>query len=94
MVLYNEWLTYTATALSWPDLGDSTDNSVRVLFVADPQILSLLSDSEPDFPLSLITIWDADRYVLDYFCVEEITQHSVLPKSWQDLFFSQPIFLK
>ncbi|KAG0712667.1 Metallophosphoesterase 1 [Chionoecetes opilio] len=63
VVVYNEWFTYTATTLSWPDLGGSSDDSVRVLFAADPQILSLLSDSEPEFPLNLITIWDANRFV-------------------------------
>lgn len=65
VVLFNEWLMYAASSLSWPTLPTPSDNHVRVLFAADPQILSLLSDSEPKFPLSLITIWDADRYVLD-----------------------------
>ncbi|XP_050720946.1 uncharacterized protein LOC127000863 isoform X4 [Eriocheir sinensis] len=63
VVLFNEWLTYAASSLSWPSLHTPSDEHVRVLFAADPQILSLLSDSEPIFPLSLITIWDADRFV-------------------------------
>lgn len=66
VVLFNEWLTYAASSLSWPSLHTPGDEHVRVLFAADPQILSLLSDSEPIFPLSLITIWDADRYVIDF----------------------------
>lgn len=63
VVLYNEWLTYAATTLNWPHLAAPSEDSVRLLLVADPQILSQISDSEPVFPLSLITIWDADRYV-------------------------------
>lgn len=65
VVLFNEWLVYAATSFGWPNLRTSGDEHVRVLFAADPQILSLLSSSEPNFPLSLITVWDADRYVFD-----------------------------
>lgn len=73
VVVYNEWLTYAATTLSWPHLATPSEDSVRLLLVADPQILSLISDSEPIFPLSLITIWDADRYVLGHHFEETLS---------------------
>ncbi|KAK4299023.1 hypothetical protein Pmani_028660 [Petrolisthes manimaculis] len=63
VVLVNEWLSYTFTAVRWPSVPSTQGDSVRVLFAADPQILSFQSDSEPAFPLNLVTIWDADRFV-------------------------------
>ncbi|XP_068211355.1 metallophosphoesterase 1 homolog [Palaemon carinicauda] len=60
-ILFNEWLMYVVKALRWPDITDIEEDNVRVLIAADPQILS--TDTEPHFPLNLLTTWDADRFV-------------------------------
>lgn len=63
VVMVNEWLSYIFTAVRWPSVPSAQGDSVRVLFAADPQILSFQSESEPAFPLNIVTIWDADRSV-------------------------------
>ena len=69
-VLFNEWLMYILKAMRWPDINDVEENSVRVLIAADPQILSI--DTEPHFPLNLLTTWDADRLVwMKPFCTND-----------------------
>lgn len=61
-VLLNEWISYAFTAINWPVISSISEDSVRVLIAADPQILS--TQSEPYFPLSLFAVWDANRYVI------------------------------
>lgn len=61
VVLLNEWISYTFTALNWPVITSISEDNVRVLIAADPQILS--TQSEPHFPLSLFAVWDANRFV-------------------------------
>ncbi|XP_018027756.1 uncharacterized protein C630.12 [Hyalella azteca] len=64
-IFYNEWLALKFEMQSWEAMavGQHYGKGVaaRVLLVADPQMLSPLS--EPYFPLSLLAIWDANRFM-------------------------------
>ncbi|XP_045618891.1 metallophosphoesterase 1 homolog isoform X2 [Procambarus clarkii] len=61
VVLLNEWISYAFTATNWPIISNDSEDSVRVLIAADPQILSI--QSEPFFPSSILTTWDANRFI-------------------------------
>lgn len=61
LVFYNEFLTYSLLPLQWvSNLKCSSSNCVKLLLVADPQILGQ-QDS------SAIAQWDSDRYLLKTF---------------------------
>lgn len=76
IILYNERLALDLAARSWGQLpmtpapdpnapAISAHHSgvpVRLLLVSDPQILSTLS--EPHYPLSVLSVWDANRLVI------------------------------
>ncbi|KAG7177118.1 Metallophosphoesterase 1-like 1, partial [Homarus americanus] len=57
----NEWISCAFTASNWPVITNDSEDSVRILIAADPQILSVTS--EPHFPFSIITTWDANRFI-------------------------------
>ncbi|KAF2348941.1 Calcineurin-like phosphoesterase domain ApaH type [Trinorchestia longiramus] len=73
VVIYNEWLALRLASQSWESMAigeaklasaDATHPKsvpVRVLLVADPQMLSTLS--EPYYPLSLFAVWDANNFM-------------------------------
>ena len=63
-VFYNELIAYYSAYTRWPDLKWPTD-SLRILFVADPQIQGVMYESP--FPLGPITRWDSDRYLSKSF---------------------------
>ena len=63
-VFYNELIAYYSAYSRWPDLKWPTD-SLRILFVADPQIQGVMYESP--FPLGPITRWDSDRYLSKSF---------------------------
>lgn len=61
MIVYNEWLTYYLQTLNWPALEyPNEDGCVKILLVADPQILGEQSENPL---LTLIFNWDSDGYV-------------------------------
>ena len=59
-VLYNEFLTYWLSSLSWARLPTPGNRRV-ILLVADPQIVGDLH--EPGGIVGLIRRWDCDRYL-------------------------------
>ena len=59
-VLYNELIAYYSAYSRWPNLKWPTD-SLRILFVADPQLQGVMYESP--FPVGPITRWDSDRYL-------------------------------
>ena len=60
-ITYNEYLCYWVHYRSWPRVPPSTDETVSVLLVADPQILG--EDHEPSGVLGSLRRWDGDRYL-------------------------------
>ncbi|XP_077287624.1 metallophosphoesterase isoform X2 [Arctopsyche grandis] len=61
VVFYNEYVIYTLQTYRWPNLTCAQDSScLRILLVADPQILGEQND---DSPFKYIFNWDSDRYV-------------------------------
>jgi hypothetical protein len=63
-VAYNEFLAYLSAYSRWPSLPWQT-GTLRILFVADPQIQGVLFESP--FPVGPITRWDSDRYLSKTF---------------------------
>lgn len=63
-IVYNEFLCYLSAYSRWPSIKAPSD-SLRILFVADPQILG--SKYESTFPTGSITRWDGDRYLSKSF---------------------------
>ncbi|KAL7632932.1 UNVERIFIED_CONTAM: hypothetical protein RMT77_016759 [Armadillidium vulgare] len=62
LVFSNEWITFMVKTHSWQSLAvKKDDDSLRILIVADPQILSVIS--EPTFPFNYVAVWDANRFV-------------------------------
>ncbi|KAB7504447.1 Metallophosphoesterase 1 [Armadillidium nasatum] len=62
LVFSNEWITFMVKTHSWQSLAvKKDDDSLRILIVADPQILSVIS--EPSFPFNYVAVWDANRFV-------------------------------
>lgn len=71
--LYGEYFTYSLYKNSWPSLSDSatkndqntapTAESMRILFVADCQLLGAKNEYAWLPPLAWLTKWDADRYL-------------------------------
>ena len=63
-IFYNEFLAYYSAYSRWPSIKLPSE-SLRILFVADPQIQGVLFESP--FPLGPITRWDSDRYLSKTF---------------------------
>jgi ethanolamine phosphate phosphodiesterase len=63
-IFYNEFLAYFSAYTRWPTVKWPSE-SLRILFVADPQIQGVLFESP--FPLGTITRWDSDRYLSKTF---------------------------
>lgn len=65
VVFYQEWLSPVFVTNGWmfsymeSISANNKQPTVKVLFVADPQILSTLT--EPYYPLSAFAVWDANR---------------------------------
>lgn len=67
VVIYNEYLSYALKSwFSWPTIRCSaTSNCVKILLVADPQILG--EQYETHFPRGALSRWDSDRYLYKTF---------------------------
>nr|XP_053635260.1 LOW QUALITY PROTEIN: uncharacterized protein LOC128690574 [Cherax quadricarinatus] len=61
VIIANECIFYAFTATNWPVITNNSEDSVRVLIAADPQILS--AQTEPFYPFSILTSWDANRFI-------------------------------
>jgi len=59
-VIYCEVLSFLVSSWQWPRLSETNEDDLRVLFVADPQLVGLRD--EPPL-LGVITRWDADKYL-------------------------------
>lgn len=59
-ILYNEYLIHIYHSFQWAELECETDSCVKVLFVADPQILGNTFDSKLYWPLAN---FDSDRHL-------------------------------
>jgi len=59
-VAYAEFFSFVVSSWKWPNLPVRNPEDVRVLFVADPQLVGLRD--EPPI-LGAITRWDADKYL-------------------------------
>ena len=64
VLVYNEVLSYIVSGWQWPNLRNADQDDLRVLFVADPQLVGLRD--EPPL-LGIITRWDSDRYLQNGF---------------------------
>ena len=73
-IIYNEYLSYFSHYASWPKLPikqlhinspeeTSTDNILKILYVADPQIQGYLNEGST----GPIKRWDIDRYLSKTF---------------------------
>ena len=60
VVVYHEVVSFFVSSLHWPNLPPANQDDVRVLFVADPQLVGL--QNEPAL-LGAITRRDADKYL-------------------------------
>lgn len=60
VVAYSEVLSFLVSSWQWPNLTPSNPDDLRVLFVADPQLVGLRD--EPML-LGVITRWDSDKYL-------------------------------
>lgn len=61
-VFYNECLSYFSSYMQWPSIPQT---GVKILFIADPQILGLTNGSVGI--LDSIARWDSDRYLSKTF---------------------------
>jgi hypothetical protein len=60
-VLFNEFLVYWFAYFKWPQLHNDTDkDAVRLLLVADPQ---LIGDNDEPWYYKAFSKWDSDRYL-------------------------------
>uniref|UniRef100_A0A182NPW2 Calcineurin-like phosphoesterase domain-containing protein n=1 Tax=Anopheles dirus TaxID=7168 RepID=A0A182NPW2_9DIPT len=64
LILYNEYLIHIYHSFQWAELECETDSCVKILFVADPQILGNTFDRKLYWPLANL---DSDRYVYQGF---------------------------
>lgn len=68
VVVFNEYICFWWAFLRWPNLAKSMpaqdDDHLRVLFVADPQIIGYYNDHALFSP---ITRWDSDKYLQKSF---------------------------
>jgi len=60
VVAYNEVISFFVSSWRWPKLSSAYEDDLRVLFVADPQLVGLRY--EPPL-LGIINRWDADKYL-------------------------------
>ena len=60
VVAYNEVFSFFVSSWQWPKLPSAYEDDLRVLFVADPQLIGLRD--EPPL-LGVINRWDADKYL-------------------------------
>jgi hypothetical protein len=61
VLIYNEYVVYSLKNwFSWPNIHcDTSSKCIKILLVADPQILG--EQYEPHFPRGLLARWDSDR---------------------------------
>lgn len=59
-VVYNEFAVFFSATLRWPSFPDA-DETLRILFVADPQLQGI--QHEHPFPVGALATWDSDRYL-------------------------------
>ena len=60
VVVYNEVFSFLVSSWQWPNMTPTDEDDLRVLFVADPQLVGL----RDELPLvGIITRWDADKYL-------------------------------
>lgn len=60
VVAYNEVFSFLVSSWQWPKLPSAYEDDLRVLFVADPQLVGL-RDEPP--VIGIINRWDADKYL-------------------------------
>lgn len=60
VVAYNEVFSFFVSSWQWPRLPSNYEDDLRVLFVADPQLIGLRD--EPPL-IGVINRWDADKYL-------------------------------
>ena len=63
VIFYNEIVVYFRYYAAWPELEQSP--ILKVMFVADPQILG--NEDQDNAFVSLIAKWDSDRYLYKTF---------------------------
>lgn len=59
-VIWNEWLSFELSSLGWDVSAPIPGAKVRMLIVADPQLIGY---EQERVPFASITRWDADRYL-------------------------------
>ncbi|ESO04966.1 hypothetical protein HELRODRAFT_185536 [Helobdella robusta] len=62
--LYNEIISFDLASLQWTHLNTTDQKTLKILFVADPQIVGLVNEH---WLLGYITRWDCDRYIKNGF---------------------------
>ena len=60
IIFYNEFLVYWQSYSSWPSLFKTDKTDIRLLLVADPQ---LIGDNDEPWYQESIAKWDSDRYL-------------------------------
>ena len=64
IIFYNEFLIYWISYANWPTLSSRSNNDIRVLLIADPQ---LIGDEDEPWYQDSIAKWDSDRYLLNTY---------------------------
>ena len=62
LIFYNEFAVYFINYMNWPALVKTNDQTVRLLLVADPQLIG-----ENDEFYGWLARWDSDRYLKSTF---------------------------
>ena len=64
LLVYNEYTVYWLSYLKWPSVHDPKNDSIRLLLIADPQ---LIGENDEPWYQGWLARWDSDRYLRKTF---------------------------